>query len=425
MSEIRRGRFGWAAGAVGFAAAVATLLGAGPQTRRAPGLPADPLVPDTALEVPGGPALVLEAAKGLPAAGIRISAPHDPYRPGAAMTLVALALDRARPLADLVGASLWGGVEHGRIAYHVIGDLGDVDELAWIARLLASRPSREGLRAASTRRRAHADRVAETPHGRVVAAIDGLSGGHGGEGSGAAAAQAGGFAEIENLWERSHARDRLRVFVLGDVPVPVALSELSFVGAPAGGRAVPAVDSAGAVLSPGAGAPATEAGARRRPAPTPTPPTTAWAGAFFSLGYPGDPAALVGQQALAAGLRGLNPRGVVVRVQHGLGESARWTAVTATALAQREADAALAEVLSLMSAAALGARWAAAAEAAQGDLLAAASTAAGWLRLADRHYRRAGFARGAATALETVGKPELDAVAATFESSLVRLGGGR
>ena len=384
----------------------------------------DPLVPDRVLDVPGGPVLVLEAATGLPAAGIRMSAPLDPYQPAAATALVSLALTRARPIAELVGASLWGGVEHGRIAYHVIGDLRDMDELAWIVRILASSPSREGMWEALARQRAHADRMAETPHGRALAEIDARAA-ESGEGSGVGTAPVESLAEVENLWKATHARDRLRIFVLGDVSLPVILSDFSFVGAPTEAQGGASARGSGPTAGDGVSDTTVALSRSRGPVAGRAPPSPAWAGAFFSLGTPGDPAALVARNALAAGLRSLQPQGVVVRVQHDLGERARWTAVTTTALAQRAADSALEEALSLMSATSLAARWAAAAERARRALLAATSTPEGWLRIADRYYSHAGFARGAAEALEAAGKPELDAVAATFESSLVRLGRGR
>ncbi len=390
--------------------------------------PSDPLAPDSVLAVPNGPVLVFEEAAGLPAAGIRISAPRGLGRLDDARALVALAIGRAQPLADLIGASLWGGLDGGRIAYQVIGDRRDIDELAWIVRILARRPSPQGLRAALARERARADRLAETPHGRVVAAIDSREF----DSPAAPAARRGNvgfdevsaFARIERLWMRSHARDRLRVVVLGGVEVPVALAELSLLGAKDQAAGREDEESAGAAAA-GASSSAAPAGAGlpERPGAF-LPPAPAWAGAFFSLGTRSRPGVLVAQDALAAGLGGLELPGVVLRVQHGLGSDARWTAVTATALAQRDADNALAAALGVMSEAQLAARWSAAAEAARRDLVAAAATPAGWLALADRWHGHPGSVRGVLARVEAAGRPELVAAVQAFESTLVRLGGG-
>lgn len=392
----------------------------------------DPLVPDSVLAVPGGTALVFEEAAGLPVAGIRVSAPLDSARPDDARVLVALALERARPFADLVGASLWAGVEGGRMAYQVIGDRADLEELAWTARVLTARPVRRGLRQATERERARADRLAETPHGRVVAAAEadraGWAGAAGRSGAGVRASpppNLGGpgydeevhFRRIERLWAETHARDRLRVFVLGAASVPVALSELSLLGAPPSTRAAagrqaplgrPAAASASAAPSAGAEAP---------------PPAPAWAGAHFSLGPPDSPRSWIAREALSAGLAELALPGVSLQVESGLGGGAGRLAITATAMTQPAADVAVAEALALLSEPELSARWNEAAQAVRGGLLAAAATPAGWLSLADASYGRDRFLRGALSEVRLAGPLDRQAVAADFESSLVRLDG--
>lgn len=389
----------------------------------------DPLAPDSVLAVPGGAALVFEEAAGLPVAAIRVSAPLGSGRADDARVLVALALERARPLGDLVGASLWGGVEHDRMAYQVIGDRADLEELAWTARVLAGRPGRRGLRQAAERERARADRLAETPHGRTVAAAEAQQGGPApvaasGPAAGVSIAappkpgdpdydEEAHFRRIERLWADSHARDRLRVFVLGAVPVPVALSELSLLGATAAGRQRP---PAGRSAEPAATKP-TDADA--------APPVHAWAGACFSLGPPDSARSWIARQVLSAGLAELPLPGVALRVEHELGDGSRWLAVTATAMTQPAADAALAEVLALLSERELQARWGKAAEAVQGELLAAAATPAGWLSLADASYGRDGFLRGLLSEVRLAGPAALRAVAADVESSLVRIDGRR
>lgn len=400
----------------------------------------DPLAPDSVLAVPGGPTLVFEEAAGLPVAAIRVSAPLETGRPDDARVLVALALERARPLADLVGASLWAGVERGRMAYQVMGDRADLEELAWTARVLAGRPGRRGLRRAAERERARADRLAETPHGRAVAAAEArrveaagtgaaATGGPPGAGTVASPPRPGDpdydeeaqFRRIERLWADSHARDRLRVFVLGAVPVPVALSELSQLGAPGAGRQQR--PPAGRSAEPATTEPA---GAATAPASTaPAPSMQAWAGAHFRLGPPDSARSWVAREALSAGLAELPLPGVAVRLEHGLGDGGRRLAVTATAMTQPAADAALAEALALLSEPELEARWSRAAAALRRDLLAEAATPAGWLSLADAGYGRDGFLRGMLSEIRLAGPAALQAVAADFESSLVRMDGRR
>lgn len=405
----------------------------------------DPLAPDSVLAVPGGPALVFEEAAGLPVAAIRVSAPLGTGRADDARVLVALALERARPLADLVGASLWAGVERGRMAYQVTGDRADLEELAWTARVLAGRPGRRGLRRAADRERARADRLAETPHGRTVAAAEAHRAGSAEPGAVATGAAATGgpagagtiasppgpgdpdydeeahFRRIERLWADSHARDRLRVFVLGPVPVPVALSELSLLGAEGPGRQ----------RQPAAGPSAERAtteptGAATEPAGAATAPSMhAWAGAYFSLGPPDSARSWVAREALSAGLAELPLPGVALRLEHGLGDGGRWLAVSATAMTQPAADAALTEALALLSEPELRARWRQAAKVLRGDLLAEAATPAGWLSLADASYGRDGFLRGMLSEIRAAELTALQAVAADFESSLVRMDGRR
>lgn len=337
-----------------------------------------PLIPDSVLALPGGAVLVLERARGLPAAGIRVSAPLDRPAPGAVRVLLDQALARALPQAEAVGATLEAGVSDGRIYYQVVGDLRDIDELAWIARRM-TRPPAPDADDASAWEHARAERSAETPQGRLARAVRRQAGLDPGGDLGLADAAAGA---ARRLWLRSHARDRLRVFVLGDVPLPWVLADLSRIGAPSRG---PGTDDAGrADEPPGASAPLVASGSRGADARD--APVYAWEAAAFQLGSAGDPAALAVLGALRTGLRAVAVPGAELRLHREPGGASGWAAVTARARRGRAAAAALDAALALLTEEGMDAWWLQGAAEARMELLRTASTPGGWLALADRYF---------------------------------------
>lgn len=350
--------------------------------------PGSPLVPDSVLALPGGAVLVLERARGLPVAGIRISAPLDRPGSGAARVLLDQALARARPQAEAVGATVEAGVQDGRLYYQAVGDLRDIDELAWIARRMALPPDPDPAGAAAWER-AGEERSAETPQGRLALAVQRRAGWDAGR-PGARAVAAAGAAR--RLWLRSHARDQLRIFVLGDVPVPWVLADLSRIGTPAAGPGAdgsgdasdpPTVgdlagtnDSAAGEARPGGSAPRSRQGAA----------VYAWEAAAFQPGPAGDPAVMAVLGALRAGLRSVAVPGADLRLHDEPGGVSGWTAVTARARRGRDATAALDAALALLTEEGMDAWWLQGAAEARADLLKAASTPGGWLALADRYF---------------------------------------
>ncbi len=387
----------------GILISVAGLLGALPPTGSGPhpGSPDDPLVPDSVLRIPSGPTLVLEGQEGIPIVGIRISAPLDPPWPGAARVLVEQALDRARPRAEAIGAELWGGVQDGRIAFHAIADARYADELAWVVRLLAAEPEAVGAGGAIAREHARVDQLAETPRGRLVLEMEGkVLGGAGG------ALPVPTVDDVRAMWRRSHARDRLRIFVLGDLPLYRVLADLSRVGAapglPAGSPFVPPP----------------------RTLPFPESPLYSWTAAAFSLGPAQDPAVLAATAALRAGLeRGEFPNATVNLVA-GPDDRTGWLGITARATRTRDADAAMAAALALITEEGLGEWWIRGTAAARSDLIGAAATPAGWLALSDRYHSADGTlsARTVLDRFDTVRPRDLAPLLEQFQATLFRPG---
>lgn len=342
-----------------------------------------PLVPDSVLALPSGAVLVLERARGLSAAGIRVSAPLDRPAPGAVRVLLDQALSRALPQAEAVGAAVEAGVADGRIYYQVVGDLRDIDELAWIARRM-TRPPAPDAGGATAWEQARAERLAETPQGRLARAVRRQAGLDSGD-LGLPDATAGA---ARRLWSRSHARDRLRVFVLGDVPLPWVLADLSRIGAPSRG---PGTDDTGRADAPLVASGSTGADARDAP-------VYAWEAAAFQLGSAGDPTALAALGALRTGLRAVVVPGAELRLHHEPGGASGWAAVTARAPRRRAAVAALDAALALLTEEGMDAWWLQGAAEARMELLRTASTPGGWLALADRYFVGPGGAAATAPA---------------------------
>ena len=379
-------------------ACTAVLAGAVPAARGQTPAGGDPLVPDSVLAIPSGPTLILEGTGGVAVVGIRISAPLDPLWPGAARVLVEQALDRARGRADAIGAELWGGVQDGRIAFHAIADARYADELAWVVRLLAAEPEAFGAGGAIEREDRRRDQLAETPRGRLMLEMEARAFGD----SGAGSLLVPSVDDVRRMWRGSHARDRLRILVLGDLPVHWVFAELSRIGAPPG---------------PFAGVPFA---APARTLGLPEAPLYAWAGAAFTLGPAHDPAVLVGAAALRLGIRESARASAAVNVFQGPDDASGWLGITARATRRDDADAALASTLALLTPEGLDAWWVRGAAAARSDFIAAASTPAGWLALSDRYHSSDGSSSARATLdrLNALRREDLAPVLERFQATL-------
>lgn len=364
------------------------------------GSPEDPLVPDSVLTIPLGPTMILERAEGMPGMGIRVSVPLDPLWPAAARMLIEQALERARTRADAIGAEVWGGIQDGRIAFHAIGDARDSDELAWVVRLLTAEPETIGAGGAAARERARLDQLAETPRGRLVLEMESRVLGTG-PGRAMPAARA---PDVQEMWRRSHARERMRIVVLGDLPVHWVLADLSRIGAPP--QAAPGTPSL--------------------PGPVelsfPESPLYSWSAAAFSLGPAHDPPVLAAAAALRAGLRGSVTTNAAVNLVEGLDDGSGWIGITARATRSRDADAAMNAALALLTDEGLDAWWARGAAAARGEFVATAATPGGWMALADRYFSVDGTtnARTALDRLNALRRQDLAPVLEQFRGTLFR-----
>ena len=382
---------------------IAGLIGAaGPGLRQtgAQAPPGDPLVPDSVLGIPAGPTLILERTEGIPVVGIRVSAPLDPAWPGAARILVEQALNRARDRAEVIGAELWGGVQDGRIAFHAIADARYADELAWVVRMLTAEPEATGAGRPIARENARLDQLAETPRGRLILEVEAKILGSGGGG----ALPVPAVGDVQDMWLRSFARDRLRILVLGDLPLYWVFANLSRIGASAEAQA-------GAPILP-----------PPRTLSFPESPLYSWTAAAFTLGPSHDPAVLAAVAALRLGLQQSDIADAAVHLLEGPDDRSGWLGITAQATRGRDADAALASALALVSEEGLDAWWMRGVAAARSDLVAAASTPGGWLALSDR-YHSADGSTNARTALErfnTLRREDLAAVLEQFQATLFR-----
>ena len=378
----------------------------------------DPLIPDSVVALPFGPTLVLERAPGLAVAGIRISAPVELGSSSAARALLHQALGRTRFQAAAIGAAMQGGIEDGRIAYQIVGDRRDMDELAWIARRLASPPSDAPDGGALRREEARLDRLAETPQGRLALELTRgrlaleLMRSRSQRGDGRTL-PAVGADELRKLWRRTHARNRLRVFVLGDVSVPRILADLSRVGAPPLDTAETGAGAGGdtAETSAGPGGDGPTATSTRSASP-PGTPLYAWSAATFTLGPARDPAALAATEALRAALGELDRPDAVLWMRQNKEDAGGWIGLAARASQRSEADAAVATALELATEAGLAPWWRQGVDEARRQIAMAAAAPEEWLALADRYFSpesrdATAWPRGALNQLDALSKSDL------------------
>ena len=126
--------------------------------------------------------------------------------------------------------------------------------------------------------------------------------------------------------------------------------------------------------------------------------------------------------ALRLGLQQSDIANAAVHLLEGPDDRSGWLGITAQATRGRDANAAMASALALVSEEGLDAWWMRGVAAARSDLVAAASTPAGWLALSDR-YHSADGSTNARTALErfnTLRREDLAPVLEQFQATLFR-----
>lgn len=177
-----------------------------------------PLSPDSVLDVPDGPLLILKRTPGSPIVALRVSVPRPTTASGAhwssvSRILIAQAQERTAGAVRLTGAHLVVSETPDRIGYQVLGSRFDFETLAWILRLALAPPSEEGFRSGLERERERRDRLAETPRGNLETRMRGAS-----------SDQPASWEEFQQVWARTHQPDSTRVLAIGDLTIPTMMA---------------------------------------------------------------------------------------------------------------------------------------------------------------------------------------------------------
>ncbi len=199
----------------------------------------DALRPDTVLEAPGRPRLVVLRSATAGIAALRLSVPLAEHasEAGAGAALAALAAERMEGPARQVGALIRAERTPWGLAYHVQGAEIDIDYLTYVLRLAAAAP--DPGPAAMTRVReqleATLDRRAESPLERLLRDIRSEAAPYPPiEGTLGSLLQLGP-ARLREVWSRSHRPERMTVVVetsLGPEPFLAMLDRLGDPQAP-------------------------------------------------------------------------------------------------------------------------------------------------------------------------------------------------
>ena len=207
----------------------------------------EPLRPDTVLDPPGGPRLIRLPAPSSGLTALRLSIPVEEaaVEAGAAAILHMLGLEQARAAARPLGVRVEGSRTPWDIAYTVVGPSEEFDYLAYVLRQAVAepRPGRVELERARARAIAEADRVMETPAGRlaaelraaVVAAAPPLEGTTMG-------LESVTETTLRDLWRRTYRPEAMSVVLVGGEPVEFLLASLREIGSGTGTGGAPATD---------------------------------------------------------------------------------------------------------------------------------------------------------------------------------------
>lgn len=202
------------------------------------------LLPDTMMEPPGGPRVVLLAAPGEGVAALRLSVPfrEGPTEAGAGLVLRDLAHARMQALARPVGARVEVSRTPWGLAYAVEGAAADFEYLAYLLRAGVDTPPVEGtgFQRARGRLRELAARARETPAGRVAAELRvhaapdvpplwGVPG----------STEPPDRARVLEVWLRTHQASAMTLVVSAPVVPEVVLAATRGMGAPESAAAGP------------------------------------------------------------------------------------------------------------------------------------------------------------------------------------------
>ncbi len=310
-------------------------------------------------------------------------------------------LRRARPFAERAGAVIGGDLQDGRIAFWVSGPLSKAAEAASLARRLLGPPELDDLGADFRAVRSRREQLAQLPAGRMRLLLEMLGepslsaetlnpgGGARDEGPpGEEASVPGREAAVGpkesiqspprlvlELWERALARDRLRVLVLGDLPLVWTIPELHRIGAPlAAGPLGPMSVERGKVAEAGPGS------------------MSAWLGRALDLGPAGEPQTGPLERAIARALEERGAGEAQLRILSSRSGERAWLGVLARArteaAASREMEQAIEQAFAPLG---RESRWRAAVLEEKASLWARLSTPLGWLALQDRYAETGGL----------------------------------
>jgi len=198
---------------------------------------ASPFAPDTLLEPPGGPRIVMLNTHGEGVAALRLAVPlrEGAVEAGAGRILRELALQRMETLARPVGVRVSVSRTPWSMAYVVEGAAADFEYLAYLLREAVAEPDVAGpdFAQAHQRLRSAAARAQETPGDLLLsrlraAAAPGLPPSEGNP----ATADGLDAAVVRSVWRRSHQSSAMTLVVSAPVVPEVVLAGTRGLGAP-------------------------------------------------------------------------------------------------------------------------------------------------------------------------------------------------
>jgi predicted Zn-dependent peptidase len=211
-----------------------------------------PFEADLVVKAPGGPETHVFLRPGNGTVAIRVSFPlaESPDEAGAAQILRALAASRMEGMARRIGAQARVIRTAEALVYEASGPASEIDFLAWILNEGLRQPEPDRFNQVRRDQLAEVLRRQETPQGVLALRIREAAGGSSVPVLGSQVALDRMHAGIvEEVWRRTHGRDRARIVVVGDVDPEVVLASLSDLKLlPSAGETRPAV--AGAASQP-------------------------------------------------------------------------------------------------------------------------------------------------------------------------------
>jgi hypothetical protein len=223
--------------AIGTLAAAATLAWGGaplptpseqlPPALAAPAGSPEAFRPTLALTPPGGPETLVFTREGSGVAALRLTVPlgESADEAGAGQIIRVLAEDRMRAMARRIGAYVGVHRTPAGLVYEVSGPSSEIDFLVWILNEGLTPPEAGRFNEVRRDQLAEVMRRQETPQGVLALRLRAAAGGGETPLLGTAVALERMHAGVvTTVWARFHARDRVRLVVVGDLAPEVALA---------------------------------------------------------------------------------------------------------------------------------------------------------------------------------------------------------